>query len=985
MKICFSFEELFPAHTRAGRHIETLVRSFRDRGHDVSIITTQSEDALEEEGVVALRLREAPGARGQARRDSLITKAIGKFLKEEDVQVLFAEGLTPLSAVSLKAARKGGIQAILRVLADAGGISASFGSDRKLTPSALKKRVATMLGYADIAAASSRHCAELVSELYDGPVRVIPKCVDLSIFNRDRINDDDIADLRDRCKIGAGPALLYAREELRGETVLAAMPLLAQLREKHPETTLVVAGRIDDAEALEDELAERGMEDAVRLLGSLSQRDLSAAYGLARLYVAPADSRASESELLEAMAMGCPVAVTAGRAETLPDLVESGALLVLGDDLDGESAEQLLAVLEDEDKLGELSASALAGARALDIGIAVDRVEDLCSEVLGVDTAVDQDDEAEDESASDDADAVIFDDASDGSDEADEDEDEAEVPEAPADESGDGEDLRAELDDEDEEARPTRRRRRRRRSEEDGDEAGDAEAEEGAEARDESGDEGERESGSEGDEDEEGRGRRRRRRRRRRGRDEEGSGPEDASVAPAAEDEDSSDEDSQDEKPAKSAKEREDEAVEEASRRLRDLDPRLTLRELMPFLRPPKDVFVFSMSARDGRQRAGEAIFEAFKDVDQNLRVRQFDLREYAPRGTSPEELVARLNEIEHDEASFDLREATAALAARHEEGGDAEDAKAAAPEEAKSEEEIEFSLLDGRLRTMLLEKRPHQVVLTHYLPVAAIASLKREEELNLRITAVVSHQDLMSHWIADGVDQYLVANEKVRFKLIRAGVPASAIEVVGVPVLPSFENSEAKGSGGGGRNRGGQGRGGNGGNSNPTLLYRSAGSDAETARATVERMTRLGANFKLVVLTGGDEDLAKELRRSKTPRGVTLDAHARVEDMGELLAAADLLITRPSSHTAAEALARGIPLLLIEPATGLESRSAEWFVEQGVGLLARDELDLEWLLEDLLRQQAQRLRRMNERAQDRARNRGAARQAVERICKVLH
>ena len=259
MKICFSFEDLFPAHGRAGRHIETLVRSFRDRGHQVSIITTQSEDALEEEGIEALRLREAPGARGQARRDSLITKAIGKFLKEEEVEVLFAEGLTPLSAVALKAARKGGVQAILRVLADAGGIAASFGTDRKLTPSALRKRVGTMLGYADIAAASSRHCEDLVAELYDGPVRVIPKCVDLSVFNADRVDDRDVARLRDDVDAGEGPILLYAREEMRGETVLAAGELLAALRERHADARLLVAGRIDDGEALEEELEERGL------------------------------------------------------------------------------------------------------------------------------------------------------------------------------------------------------------------------------------------------------------------------------------------------------------------------------------------------------------------------------------------------------------------------------------------------------------------------------------------------------------------------------------------------------------------------------------------------------------------------------------------------------------------------------------------------------------------------------------------------------
>ncbi|MEZ6195047.1 MAG: glycosyltransferase [Planctomycetota bacterium] len=1013
MKICFSFDHVFPARERAGRHIETLVRSFRDRGHDVSVITTQVDDSIDEDGVVALRLREAPGARGQARRDALITKAIGKFLKEQEVEVLFAEGLTPLSAVALKAARKGGVNAILRVLADASGIVSSIGGDRKLTPSALKKRVSTMLGYADVAAASSAWCAELVSEQFEGPVRVIPKCVDLSLFDPKRVKDGDRAGFRDRFDLEGKVALLYAREEIRAETVLASVPLMRAVAAAHPEAVLVVAGAVDDEEALRAGLEDAGLAASYRIIGSPSQRELATAYSAAALYVAPPDSRASESELLEAMAMGCAVAVTSSRAASIAPLVEEGGILVLDEDLEGSGAGAILALLDDADSLQEQRRRARASAAKRDIGSAVNAVEDLCHESLGLDAAPPSRDETNDEEGDDVAkkdprdERDDFDDESDerseardeardddeleteeeDADDADDDEDDADEEDSHDDDSDDDDDDddsddesedEDEDDDEDEDSddddEPSAAEERLGRGHELDDDADD-DADEADSGRGASrGGDAEAEGDGEGDEESRGRGRRRRRRRRRTRAEEEAEarsddGEDESGADGDAEAED--DEEAGEEGPKRGRKSAPGpDEIAAASRRLRELDPRLTLRDLMPFLRPPKDVFIFSLAAGSGHHRSGDAILESFKSVDQNLRVRLLDLSEFLARGVGAEDLRARLSELERRESSFAIAPAAPAAASE----GETEEA-APAPATSSVEEEL-GRLLDGRLQTLVTEKRPHQVVLTHYLPVQSLAKLKREKGLRMRITAVVTHQDLLPYWLADGVDQYLVSNEKVRFKLLRAGVPASAVEVVGVPVLGRFEEDHDRESAR--RHFGGR-------SGVPTVLYRPAGEDGAAVLKTVERIVGLGANFNLVVLTGGREDLAKDVRALKAPRQVTLSALSRVDDIRDLLSAADLLVTRPSSHTAAEALAAGTPLLIVEPAEGLESRSADWFVDRGVAAVARDAADLEWLLTELLRQQGQRLRRLRDRATEHARSRGAAGACVEKICRALN
>ena len=64
----------------------------------------------------------------------------------------------------------------------------------------------------------------------------------------------------------------------------------------------------------------------------------------------------------------------------------------------------------------------------------------------------------------------------------------------------------------------------------------------------------------------------------------------------------------------------------------------------------------------------------------------------------------------------------------------------------------------------------------------------------------------------------------------------------------------------------------------------------------------------------------------------------------------------------------------------GVEDRTADWFVERGVAIKAHDSLDLEWIMNDLLRNQSRALRTMREAILGGGRPRaGAAQLAIER------
>jgi processive 1,2-diacylglycerol beta-glucosyltransferase len=83
---------------------------------------------------------------------------------------------------------------------------------------------------------------------------------------------------------------------------------------------------------------------------------------------------------------------------------------------------------------------------------------------------------------------------------------------------------------------------------------------------------------------------------------------------------------------------------------------------------------------------------------------------------------------------------------------------------------------------------------------------------------------------------------------------------------------------------------------------------------------------------------------------------------MDELMALSDLLITKPGGITVSESIATGVPMILIEPIPGQEEANADYLVEQGVAVKARN---LPVLLRKLglLVRDPGKLRAMSERA----------------------
>ena len=105
--------------------------------------------------------------------------------------------------------------------------------------------------------------------------------------------------------------------------------------------------------------------------------------------------------------------------------------------------------------------------------------------------------------------------------------------------------------------------------------------------------------------------------------------------------------------------------------------------------------------------------------------------------------------------------------------------------------------------------------------------------------------------------------------------------------------------------------------------------------------------------------------------------------EMDQYMAAADLLIGKAGGLTTSEALARGLPMALVEPIPGQEARNADHLLEAGAAIRCNNLPAAAWKIAMLLHQ-PERLASMKRAASQMARPEAASR-IVEDALGLLH
>lgn len=225
----------------------------------------------------------------------------------------------------------------------------------------------------------------------------------------------------------------------------------------------------------------------------------------------------------------------------------------------------------------------------------------------------------------------------------------------------------------------------------------------------------------------------------------------------------------------------------------------------------------------------------------------------------------------------------------------------------------------------------PHLIICTHPIPNAIVSRLKKSG-LMIPLCTVITDYDAHGAWVTPEVDRFLVSTSEVEQLLLARGIPASKVQVTGIPVHPDFWTTENKQTI----------REELGIKDMPTALVMGGGWGMLFKDDFIERLSAWKERVQIVCCVGSNVKLAEKLSQHPLLRHPNIRVMGYTKEVSKWMDASDLLITKPGGMTCTEGLAKGIPMLFYESIPGMEEKNREYFTKYGLAkdLTSDHELD---------------------------------------------
>ncbi len=249
-------------------------------------------------------------------------------------------------------------------------------------------------------------------------------------------------------------------------------------------------------------------------------------------------------------------------------------------------------------------------------------------------------------------------------------------------------------------------------------------------------------------------------------------------------------------------------------------------------------------------------------------------------------------------------------------------------------------NLVGKKLQKHIDEYDPDVIICTHVFPAIILDLMKEKGELRAKTVGIVTDFMFHPYWEeATHLDYVVAPSEQMMCQAKKKGFSESQVLPMGIPIHPKFAQK---------RRTKEQARAELGLDINKrTVLFMSGGSGFGDIKQTVKEIDAIDQDFQLITVCGNNASAKAKIDRLKTKKRILNLGF--VDYIDKLMDASDCIISKPGGLTSSEAMAKSLPMIIVNPVPGQEDRNSQFLTNNGVAMAASNIAPLDDVLYQLL------------------------------------
>lgn len=260
------------------------------------------------------------------------------------------------------------------------------------------------------------------------------------------------------------------------------------------------------------------------------------------------------------------------------------------------------------------------------------------------------------------------------------------------------------------------------------------------------------------------------------------------------------------------------------------------------------------------------------------------------------------------------------------------------------------------KIKRLYDEFKPDVILCSQAYPCGVVADFKRIYDIDVQLIGVVTDYVPHSFWVYPDVDYYIVASDQAKERLIQKGVPSDRIKCFGIPIEYKFCNNLDRDS---------IFKKLEFDSRKPVILVMGGGQGLGPIKKIIRLLDRLALDAQLIIVCGTNEKLFRWFTARKDKFNKKIACFKYVDNIDELMQISSVIITKPGGLTTAEAMAKGLPMIIVRPIPGQEENNTQFLLNNNAAIQVNSLKELSPLMEslftnqdrlDLIRQSANKL-----------------------------